>query len=114
MFGNMSQIASLLRNAGQIKQNMQEMQERLKTARHEGEAGAGQVRATVDGRGELVALRIDPQLVAGGDVEMIEDLVVAAVRDAVARSREALQQEMRTATGGMDLSGMMGDMLGGK
>ena len=113
MFGNMSQIASLLRNAGQIKQNVKEMQERLKDARHVGEAAAGQVRATVDGRGELVTIKIDPALVSGGDIEMLEDLVVASVRDAVARSREILQQEMQAATGGMDLGGMMGDMFGG-
>lgn len=113
MFGNLGQLASLLKNAGQIQQNMKEMNERLAAARFTGEAGAGQVQATVDGRGELLGLKIDPGLVAGGDVELLEDLALAAVRDAVARSRTAAQKEMQAITGGMGLPNL-GDMLGGK
>lgn len=111
MFGNLGQLASLLKNAGQIKQNMEQMQARLAEARYDGEAGAGQVRATVDGKGELISVKIEPQLIEGGDIEMLEDLLVASVRAATAKSREAVQQEMTEATGGMDLGGMM-DMLG--
>ncbi len=113
MFGQIGQLASLLKNAGQMKQNMQQMQERLAAARFVGEAGAGQVRATVDGKGELVALKIDPALPQGGDVELLEDLVTAAVRDAVRRSREAIEKEMQALTGGMNLPGLS-EMLGGK
>jgi DNA-binding YbaB/EbfC family protein len=111
MLGNLGQLANLLKNAGQIKENMQGMQERLKTARHVGEAGGGQVRATVDGRGELVEIKLEPASVEAGDVELLEDLICAAVRDAVSKSREAVQKEMEAATGGMNLGGMM-DMLG--
>jgi DNA-binding YbaB/EbfC family protein len=111
MLGNLGQLASLLKNAGQIKENMKAMQERLQAARYVGEAGGGQVRATVDGRGELVSVKLEPATVVGGDVELLEDLICAAVRDAVAKSREAVQKEMQAATGGMDLGGMM-DMLG--
>ncbi len=112
MFGNLGQIAGLLKNFGAIKQNMEQMNARLQAARMVGEAGGGQVRATVDGRGELLSVKLEPALVQGGDVELIEDLVCAAVRDAVARSREALQKEMQAATGGLNLPGM-GDLLGG-
>jgi hypothetical protein len=111
MLGNLGQLASLLKNAAQIKQNMQEMQERLKTARYVGEAGGGQVHATVDGRGELVALKIEPAAAQTDDLEMLEDLICAAVRDAAAKSREAVQKEMEAATGGLDLGGMT-EMLG--
>jgi len=111
MLGNLGQLANLLKNAGQIKENMQAMQERLQAARYVGEAGGGQVRATVDGRGELVSIKLEPATVEGGDIELLEDLICAAVRDAMAKSREAVQQEMQAATGGMDLGGMM-DMLG--
>ncbi len=111
MLGNLGQFANLLKNAGQIKQNMQAMQERLQAARYVGEAGGGQVRATVDGRGELVSLKLEPATIEGGDIELLEDLICAAVRDATAKSREAVQKEMQAATGGMDLGGMM-DMLG--
>jgi hypothetical protein len=110
MFGNLGQLANLLKNAGQIKENMKGMQERLAAARHVGEAGGGQVRATVDGKGELLEAKLEPETVAGGDVELLEDLIVAAVRDAAAKSREAMQKEMAAATGGLDLGGMM-DML---
>ncbi len=112
MLGNLGQIMNLLKNAGQIKQTVQGMNQRLEAARFTGEAGGGQVRATADGRGELLALKIDPALVQAGDVEMIEALACAAVRDAVARSREAMQQEMQELTGGLDLPGL-GNMLGG-
>ena len=111
MFGNLGQLAGLLKNAGQIKENMKQMQERLAAARHEGESGGGQVRATVDGRGELVALKLEPSLWQTGDAEMTEDLIVAAVQDATKRCREAAAREMEAATGGLNLQGMM-DMLG--
>lgn len=111
MLGNLAQLANLLKNAGQIKQNLQGLQERLKAARYSGEAGGGQVRAAVDGRGELVELKIEPALVSSGDVELLEDLVRAAVCDATAKSREGIQKEMQAATGGLDLGGMM-DFLG--
>lgn len=112
MLGNLGQLASLLKNAGQIRENMKDIQQRLEAARYTGEAGGGQARATVDGRGEIIQLKLDPETVHAGDVEMLEDLICAAVRDAVARSREGVQKEMQAATGGMDLQGMM-DMLGG-
>jgi len=111
MLGNLGQLASLMKNAGQIKENMQAAQERLAAARYAGEAGGGQVRATVDGKGEIVELKLDPEIVSGGDVEMLEDLICASLRDAVAQSREAVQREMQAATGGIDMQGMM-DMFG--
>jgi hypothetical protein len=112
MFGNLGQMMNLLKNAGQIKQQAQQMNERLQAARFVGESGGGQVKATVDGRGELVGLKFEPTLVQAGDVEMVEDLAVAAVRDAVARSREAIQKEVSDLTGGLNLPGL-NDMLGG-
>ena len=112
MLGNIGQLASLLKNAGQIKENMQGMQERLAAARYVGESGGGQVSATVDGKGELVQIKLEPATVEAGDIELLEDLICAAVRDAIVKSREAVQKEMQAATGGMDLGGMM-DMLGG-
>ena len=112
MFGNLGQLMNLMKNVGQLKQTMQEASQRLQAARFTGQAGGGQVQATVDGRGEMVSVRIDPALVQAGDVEMIEDLVCAAVRDAVNLSREAVQKEMQELTGGLNLPGM-GDLLGG-
>lgn len=112
MFPQLGQLASLLKNAGKIKENMKQMQERLKAARYEGQAGGGQVRATVDGRCHLVSLHLDRAAVQIGDVEMLEDLVCAAVNDAAAQARAAAEQEMQGLTGGLDMQKMM-DMLGG-
>ena len=113
MLGNLGQLAHLIKNAGQLKESMKGIQERLGAARYVGEAGGGQVRATVDGRGELVQIKLEPPTVDGGDIELLEDLICAAVRDAVNKSREAVQKEMQAATGGMDLNGRM-EMLGGQ
>lgn len=107
MFGNLTQIASLLKNAGQIKENMKLASERLSAARFVGEAGGGQVRATVDGKGEPISIKIEPALFESRDTEMIEDLAVAALRDAIRRSREGAMKEMQAAAGGVDLSGLM-------
>ena len=111
MLGNLGQLASLLKNAGQIKENMAGMNERLAAARFNGEAGGGQVKVTVDGKGEMVSIKIEPALIESGDIEMLEDLICAAVRDAVRVSRECAQKEMEAAMGGLNLGGMM-DMLG--
>ncbi len=110
MFGNLGQLTNLLRNAGAMKENMQRMQAEMKAARFTGDAGAEQVVATVDGTGELISLKIDPNLVTSGDREMIEDLTVAAVRAAVSRSREEMKARLQEVTGGLDLGGMM-DMI---
>jgi DNA-binding YbaB/EbfC family protein len=113
MLGNLGQIMNLMKNAGALKQTAQQMNERLQTVRITGQSGGGQVEATVDGRGELLSVRIKPDLVQAGDVEMLEDLVVAAIRDAVTRSRETLQKEMQALTGGLNLPGMA-DLFGGQ
>ncbi len=115
MFGQFGQIANLLKNAGKIKDTMKEMNARLEAARYTGEAGGGQVKATVDGRCELVAIKIEPVLVQGGDVELLEDLVLAAARDAAKQARDGLQKEMGDMTGGLGLGGLgdLGSLMGG-
>ncbi|MCG3126609.1 MAG: Nucleoid-associated protein YbaB [Phycisphaerae bacterium] len=110
MFGQLGQLTNLLKNAGKIREGMKDMQARMAAARHVGEAGGGQARAVVDGTGDLVEVRVDPALLA--DKDLLEDLVCAAVRDGIRRSREAAAREMSELTGGMDLGGMS-KMLGG-
>lgn len=106
MFGNLGQLMNVMKNAGQIKQQVQEMKARLAAARFSADSGAGQVVATCDGAGELISLKIDPKLLVAGDVEMVEDLCVAAVRSAIRTSREAAQKEIEAVTGGLGLPGM--------
>ena len=85
------------------QQMAQKLQEEMKKKTAEGQAGGGMVVATVSGEGDLVKLKIDPRAVDPGDVSMLEDLVVAAVRDAHARVKEMLSTEMRKVGGGMGL-----------
>lgn len=110
MLGNIGQIASLLKNSGKIQESVKLLQERLAAARFVGDAGGGQVQATVDGKGELIAIKIEPALVSGGDVELIEDLVTASVRSGIERSRQALQSEMADLGGTYGVPGL-GNML---
>lgn len=106
MFGNLGQLMQLMKNAGQIKEQMQAINARLEAARFMGQAGGGQVNCTVNGRGEVVTIKFEPALLQGGDTELIEDLTVAAVRDAVTRSREGMQKEMQALTGGLNVPGL--------
>jgi len=85
---------------------MADMQEKLLQQRYAVSSGGGLVEATVDGKGTMVAVRIDPTAVDPTDVEMLEDLVLAAVTQAQKRATEAMEDEMKRATGGMSLPGL--------
>ena len=78
-------------------------QEELKEARVEGSAGGGMVSATVNGQGELVGVKLSKEVVDPEDVEMLEDLILAAVSDAANKAREMMEQRMGSLTGGMKL-----------
>ena len=104
MFGGLGNLGAMLKQAKSLQENMQKMQEDLVQQRFEAEAGAGMVKATVDGRSELVSIRIDPQ--ATGDVELLEDMVKAAVCAAARKAQDNMKAEMARLTGGMDLPGL--------
>ncbi len=110
MLGGLGNLAGLLKSAKEMQANMAKMQAELATRRFEGDAGGGVVRATVDGKGTLVDIKIDPAAVE--DVELLEDLVKGAVGAATAKSQEAIKAEMAAMTGGVNIPGLT-DMLGG-
>jgi DNA-binding YbaB/EbfC family protein len=99
-------MANLQRMAQQMQQEMARVQGELETATIEGSAGGGVVRATVTGKQELVSITIDPGAVDPADVEMLQDLVVAAVNDALAGSRKLAEQKMAAVTGGLRIPGL--------
>jgi DNA-binding YbaB/EbfC family protein len=99
-------MANLQRMAQQMQQEMARIQAELESATVDGSAGGGAVSATVTGKQELVSLRIDPAAVDPEDVDMLQDLVVAAVNDALRASRELAEQKMAAVTGGLRLPGM--------
>ena len=99
-------MANLQRMAQQMQQEMARVQAELDTATVDGSAGGGFVRATVTGKQELVSVTIDPSAVDPADVEMLQDLVVAAVNDALSGSRRLAEQKMAAVTGGLRIPGL--------
>ena len=99
-------MGNLQRMAQQMQQEMLRIQTELEAATIDGSAGGGVVSATVTGKQELVSVTIDPAAVDPADVEMLQDLVVAAVNDALRASRELAEQKMAAVTGGLRIPGM--------
>ncbi|MCU0505565.1 MAG: YbaB/EbfC family nucleoid-associated protein [Chloroflexi bacterium] len=99
-------MANLQRMAQQMQRDMARVQAELDAAVVEGSAGGGVVRATASGRQEVLAIVIDPSAVDPDDVEMLQDLVLTAVNDALRASREMAEQKMAAVTGGLRLPGM--------
>lgn len=99
----MNNIQNLLKQAQQIQSQVSRIQEELGERRVEASSGGGMVTAVVNGRQELVEIKIDPQVVDSGDIEMLEDLVAAAVSEALKRASEIATEEMQKLTGGMSL-----------
>jgi nucleoid-associated protein EbfC len=103
----MTNIQNLLKQAQKIQSQVTQMQAELGQRRIEASAGGGMVTAIVNGRQEIVAVRIDPQVVDPNDVEMLEDLIVAAVSEALGRASEMAAEEMKKLTGGLSLPGLL-------
>ena len=99
----MKNLAGLMKQAQQMQSKMQEMQARLESIEVEGTAGAGLVAITLNGKGDLRRVKIDPKLADPSDLEMLEDLIVAAHRDAKSKIEAMTQDEMQKVTGGLQL-----------
>jgi nucleoid-associated protein EbfC len=92
--------------AQQMQSEMARVQAELDTLTLDGTAGGGAVTATVNGHGELIALVIDKEVVDPDDVEMLQDLVTAAVNDGIHRVKQTAEEKMARVTGGLRLPGM--------
>ena len=99
-------MQQLMKQAQQMQQQLMAAQEELAESEVEGSAGGGLVRATMTGGGELTALAIDKSAVDPDDVETLQDLVVAAVRDAARAVADLTQQKMGPLAGGLDIPGL--------
>jgi nucleoid-associated protein EbfC len=99
-------IQQLMKQAQKMQQQMLSAQQELAETEVSGSAGGGLVTATVTGSGEVLAVKIDPKAVDPDDVESLEDLVVAAIRDAARAAAELAEQKMGPLTQGM--GGMLG------
>jgi len=101
-------MRQLMAQAQKMQQQLAEAQEELASKTFEGTAGGGMVTATVTGAQELVAISISPDVIDPDDVEMLEDLVVAAVRQAFEAASTAASDQLGGLTGGLDLGGLLG------
>ena len=102
----MVNMMKLMKQAASMQKNMEKVQAELAERTIEFSSGGGMVTAVARGDGSIVSVRIDPKVVDPGDVEMLQDLVVAAVDGALKAAREMASEEMGKLTGGMGLPGL--------
>ena len=101
-----SKYGKMVKQAQQMQKEMAKVEEELAGEKVEASAGGGAVKATVNGKQELLEIKISPDVIDKDDVEMLEDLVKAAVSEAIRQSRELANQKMSRLTGGLNIPGM--------
>ncbi len=100
----MTDISQLMQLSQQLQARMTELQESLESKSISASSGGGMVTVTVDGKGQARRVQIDPTCVDPRDVEMLEDLVLAAISEAQTKAQAEYEQEMRKATGGLPMN----------
>lgn len=103
--GMPNNMNNLMKQAQKMQKQMEDMQANLDTLEFEATVGGGVVKAIVNGKKELTKIAIDPDAVDPDDVEMLEDLVVAAVNEAIRKAEEEVNGQMSKLTGGMNMPG---------
>ncbi len=101
--GGLGDMAGMMKKAQQMQQDMAELQEKLETMTVTGESGAGLVKATATAKGQLTGLDIDPTIFQPSEKEVVEDLILAAIKDAQAKASEKAESEMKALTEGLGL-----------
>jgi DNA-binding YbaB/EbfC family protein len=99
----MKNLGQIMKQVQDMQTRMAEMQEKLSDVEITGQSGGGMVQATLNGKGLVKAVKIDPALVSPAETEVLEDLIVAAINDAKAKVDEKMQGEMGKLTGGLPL-----------
>lgn len=103
---DMKDLSGLLQQAKEMHSNMAKLQAEAAAIEVEGQSGGGLVRVTANGAMDIRRVVIDPSLITSGDKEMLEDLICAAANDALRKSRQTLEAEMRKLTGGISIPGL--------
>ena len=96
----------MMKQAKIMQKRMMEAQEELKNMEFEASAGGGAVKVKVNGSQEVMEVKIDKEIIDAGDIEMIEDMVMVAVNDAVKQSKDEVKNKMSAITGGMSIPGL--------
>ena len=102
----MKGFGNLMKEAQRLQQQMAAMQEQVAQKKVEATAGGGMVTVEVNGKQEILSIKIDPEVINRDDAQMLEDLVLAACNEALRKSRELVQQELGKLTGGMKIPGL--------
>lgn len=102
-FGNM---AGILKQAQAMQEQMAKLQEQAASKTAIGTAGGGSVTVTANGAMQITQVTIDPEVLKGGDADMVQDLVLAATNDALRKAKELMESEMKALTGGMKIPGL--------
>lgn len=107
-------LGDMMRHAQKLQTEMQKMQEEVKTRTVEASAGGGMVTVVANGGGEVVSIKIEKDVVNPDDVEMLQDLVLAATNEALRRAQQMMNDEMSKLTMGLQIPGMggLGSLLG--
>jgi len=103
----MKNMGQMMKQAQKLQSKMLKMQDELASRTVETASGGGMVQVVANGRQEVVSIVIDPEVVDPEDIEMLQDLVLAAINDALRKSQEMVQSEMGKLTGGMNIPGLM-------
>jgi hypothetical protein len=105
--GNFGQMGSMMKQAQKLQAEMMKLQEELGERTVEASAGGGMVKVVANGKQQVLSIRIEKEVVDPEDVDMLQDLILAAVNDALAKSQEMVSSEMGKLTGGLNIPGLM-------
>jgi DNA-binding YbaB/EbfC family protein len=103
----MKNMANMMKQAQKLQAQMMKLQEEMAEKTVETASGGGMVKVVANGRQQVVSIQIEKEVVDPEDVEMLQDLILAAVNDALAKSQEMVSEEMSKLTGGMNIPGLM-------
>jgi DNA-binding YbaB/EbfC family protein len=95
-------LGELMRQAQQMQERMKELQKEAENKVVEASSGGGMVTVRLNGRQELLFLQIEPELLDGEDLDMLQDLILAAVNEGIRKSKECMEEEMKKLTGGLN------------
>ncbi|TAK06966.1 MAG: YbaB/EbfC family nucleoid-associated protein [Candidatus Manganitrophaceae bacterium] len=103
---NKKMLGDIMRQAQALQERMAKLQEEAAKKTIEASSGGGMVTVKVSGKQQLLSITIDPEIIKSGDIEMLQDLITAAVNEGLRKSQELMAEEMKGMTGGLNIPGL--------
>jgi len=100
-------LGNILKQAQQMHSKITQLQEEMAAKRVEASSGGGMVNVVMNGKQEVLSVRIDPEVINKEDIEMLQDLLAAAMNEAIRKSQEMMAEEMKKITGGLSIPGLL-------